>query len=167
MRRLVLIGFILLLVPMGTWGLELGAIFRVAYSNVYDEVQYVSVGTPTTFNVYLSGFPHKKIALGGYTSLGYHWWSDSDNPNPWWRTFGLNSSFYLSEKNRSGLFLLGGVALYRPSHTKDTIASCGIGYQTVRDKPYIHKVTLYYSRWMDIKLNQVSLSLVFARRFER
>ncbi|MCY3665685.1 MAG: hypothetical protein OXH81_08505 [Gemmatimonadetes bacterium] len=170
MRRLVLIGFILLLVPVGAWALELGAVFRAAqgsfvYKRLSGDDHYISAGTPDTYAMYLSGFPHNRFSLGGYAYLGYSWWSSGNNPNPWYRLVGLNSSFYLNGQSRSGLFLSGGAGLLALSDIKETTASVGLGYQAVRDWPFVYKVELQYSRWIDEDFNRVSLNLVLGRRF--
>ncbi|MCY3667995.1 MAG: hypothetical protein OXH81_20205 [Gemmatimonadetes bacterium] len=170
MRRLVLIGFILLLVPVGAWGLELGAVFRVAqgsfvYKRLSGDAHSISAGTPTTYSMYLSGFPHNRFSLGGYASLHYSWWSNGNNPNPWYRLVGLNSSFYLNGRSRSGLFLSGGVGRYLPTGYEYTVTSVGLGYQTVRERPFIYKVEIQYDRWLKEDFNRFSVNLVLGRRF--
>ena len=173
MRRLVLIGLIVLWVPVGAWGLELGAVFQVAqgsflYKRLSGDSHHVSGGTPTTYSLYLSGSPHNQFSLGGYASLYYSWWSNSNNPTPWHRLVGVNSSFHLNGQRRSGLFLSGGAGVFMLSDIKEASASVGIGYQAVRDWPFVYKVELQYARWIEEDFNRVSVNLVLGRRlFER
>ena len=171
MRRLLLIGLILLCAPGEAWTLELelGADFEVVQGYVYrgkvDDTYNLDIGTPETYSVYISGFPHNKISIGAYTSLGFKWRSRRDDPNPWYWRLGINSSFYFSGHNRSGLFLAGGLEQFKIGTLNEPKTSFSIGYQTVRDKPYIPKISLRYERWIDTKLNDFTLNLIFARRF--
>ena len=167
---LYLLGFFLLLWPPTVSALEVGARFRVAdgfqakaLASERKENRFLTVGIPTTYSLYLKWFAHSNLSFGPYASLGYTW-SNTDYPNPWYRVFGGTFTYYPNGHNKDGYFLDGEFGGYIPSGTKEAIASIGLGWQTLVEKPFVYKVKVQYSRWIENASNQISLSLVLGRR---
>lgn len=160
---------VLLCAPGLTWSLEFGGAFNIASGDQVKggELFFVDVGTPSASYWYLSVFPHDKISLGGYTLFGYTWTNHKNYPNSWYRRIGLISSVYKNGRSKDGWFLSGQVGRGGSGDMGYTKAHLGIGYQTVRDHPFVYKAKLRYARRFDSGSSEVTLSLVFARRFER
>lgn len=149
--------------PLAAFSFEVGAQFGVVSSFADKDSRFITISIPSTRALYLKWFPSQYAAFGPYAYLGYTWTND-DYPNSWYRRLGGIMSYYPRGHNQDGYYIEGEIGGYFPSGDKDATVGIGLGYQTMKERPFVWQVKIDYSRWIDGNYNEIGLSLVLGRR---
>ncbi|MDE2813990.1 MAG: hypothetical protein OXM01_13240 [Gemmatimonadota bacterium] len=73
-------------------------------------------------------------------------------------------SYYPRGHNRDGYYVEGEMGGYFPGGTKDATVGIGLGYQTMKERPFVWSAKVHYTRWIDSNLDEIGVSFVLGRR---
>ena len=140
-------------------GLRMGLLSSLHSPDNEDISTYV--GLPIGESVYALWFPDKHSSFGPYLSFSSHF----GGATFWSGEIGSLLSYYPQGNAQSGYHLTGkmGVQFY-DAKREDFMAGVGLSYQIIKRLPFVWRVRVDYTRWLENKYNDVSVGFTLAVR---